>query len=298
MSRGAFAHFGRSKGRLVARIRTIMPGFFDDPDIADLTFSARLFFIGLWTQADREGRLPDDMRRLKVRLFPFDDVDTEALADELHRKDLIRRYSDTDGHAYIWIRCFTKHQRPHHKETASVIAACPPNVGQYPGKVGAGPKKASIDPPESGVLILESGVRRTEHDARGASKPRASALDGFAEFWQIYPQRKRKSKGQAEKAWKALKPSADTQAAMLAALDVQIRSPGWRKDGGQFIPYPASWLRAKGWEDEDAQPRPEPKAITMDWFQECAALHGGDCGLDRHMHHTRKQIDAGKREIA
>jgi hypothetical protein len=109
----------------MARMRTIKPEFFDDPDIADLTFGARLLFIGLLTEADRAGRLTDDMRRLKVRIFPYDAVDIDALVAELLGKDLIRRYQDSQGVGRIWIRSFLKHQRPHPKEPDSVIEPCP-----------------------------------------------------------------------------------------------------------------------------------------------------------------------------
>jgi hypothetical protein len=71
---------------------------------------------------------------------------------------------------------------------------------------------------------------------------------GFAEFWTSYPRIKRKSKGQAEKAWKAINPDIT---AVLAGLDRAKRSTSWLKDSGQYIPYPATWLRARGWEDED-----------------------------------------------
>jgi hypothetical protein len=41
----------------------------------------------------------------------------------------------------------------------------------------------------------------------------------------------------------------------LAALKA---SGDWQKDNGQFIPHPASWLNAGGWDDElpavDAEP--------------------------------------------
>ena len=60
----------------------IKPEFFDDPAVADLSPHARLFFIGLWLHADREGCLEDDMRRLKAKIFPYDEVNCEALAVE------------------------------------------------------------------------------------------------------------------------------------------------------------------------------------------------------------------------
>jgi hypothetical protein len=43
---------------------------------------------------------------------------------------------------------------------------------------------------------------------------------------------------------------------MLESLDRAKRSADWVKDAGQFIPYPATWLNAKGWEDEIDDKRP------------------------------------------
>lgn len=70
---------------------------------------------------------------------------------------------------------------------------------------------------------------------------------GFAQFWDAYP--KKRSKGDAEKAWKSLSPGEPLIASILQAIDGAKTSEQWRRDDGQFIPYPASWLRAKGWED-------------------------------------------------
>jgi hypothetical protein len=161
----------------MARIRMVKPDFFDDPDIGVLSPLARLFFIGLWTQADREGRLVDDMRRLKIRIFPFDAVDCEALAVELHGKDMIRRYSAGEKHGFIWIRNFTKHQRPHPKEPASLIPPCPDGAGKRNGE----PCKETAEPPESGFLILDSGTRnpsaRAEEDQN--KRPRVARPDSL-----------------------------------------------------------------------------------------------------------------------
>lgn len=69
----------------------------------------------------------------------------------------------------------------------------------------------------------------------------------FDTFWREYP--KKKSKGTALKAFnKALKRTDfDTIMESLRALK---GSKEWTKDGGQYIPYPATWLNADGWNDE------------------------------------------------
>jgi hypothetical protein len=70
----------------------------------------------------------------------------------------------------------------------------------------------------------------------------------FEAFYAVYP--KKRSKGDAEKAWKALKPDSALVSRIIMALIEWQASPEWQKDYGKFIPYPATWLRAKGWEDE------------------------------------------------
>ncbi len=61
----------------MARIRTIKPQFFLNEELAELPAMVRLLFIGLWTQADREGRLLDRPKRLKAEIFPYDNFDVE-----------------------------------------------------------------------------------------------------------------------------------------------------------------------------------------------------------------------------
>jgi hypothetical protein len=106
----------------MARIRTIKPSFWKNEDLAELSCWHRLCFIGLWNQADREGRLEDRPRRLKVEIFPFDDLDMNALLSGLHSKGFITRYT-ADGADYIAIPKFAKHQRPKNDEHASLIPA-------------------------------------------------------------------------------------------------------------------------------------------------------------------------------
>ncbi len=71
--------------------------------------------------------------------------------------------------------------------------------------------------------------------------------DGFADFWATYP--KKRSKGDAEKVWKKLKPDAALLDRILQSVKAACVREDWKKDNGQYIPYPATWLSAKGWED-------------------------------------------------
>lgn len=92
----------------------------------------------------------------------------------------------------------------------------------------------------------------TEHGRR-----KGDPLPGFEEFWAAYP--KKRHKGKAEAAWRKVDPGLLPR--ILQAVEVAKTRDDWRKEKGQFIPYPASWLNAKGWEDE--APAPEAKRVVI-----------------------------------
>lgn len=76
-------------------------------------------------------------------------------------------------------------------------------------------------------------------------------IEGFDAFYALYP--KHKNKAAALNAWKKLKPNAELQEVMAKAIMAQKQSPEWNKDGGQYIPYPSTWLNQRRWEDEVKQ---------------------------------------------
>ena len=108
-----------------------------------------------------------------------------------------------------------------------------------------------------------SDYRASEADQKAErhAAPTAKALAvSFERFWAAYP--KKRNKGDALKAWRVLKPSEELVTAILAAVERAKASVQWRKDEGQFIPYPATWLRARGFEDEehvDVVPLPQTR---------------------------------------
>ncbi len=104
----------------MARSRLLKPGFFTNETLAELPYEARLCFAGLWTLADREGRLEDRPKRITAALFPYDVVDMSGLLDALALKGFIRRYV-SDGQAVIDLPTFSEHQSPHPKEAKSQL---------------------------------------------------------------------------------------------------------------------------------------------------------------------------------
>lgn len=107
--------------------------------------------------------------------------------------------------------------------------------------------------------------------------------EGFARFWDAYP--KRVARLDAAKAWAQLNPSPALVEEMLSAVEQQKQLPSWRKDDGQYIPYPASWIRAERWTDEYEVERPRQHIY---WADECQELHGGSC-IKRWDHEMKKR---------
>lgn len=76
---------------------------------------------------------------------------------------------------------------------------------------------------------------------------RPSTDPDFEAFWEAYP--RKVAKRDAAKAWKATAAERSPIDDVLAAVKAARLSEQWRRDGGQFVPYPASWLRAGRWAD-------------------------------------------------
>lgn len=220
---------------------------------------AQALFPMLISGSDDFGRMSGDAFTVKHAVFPSShrrEADFQAAINIMANVGLIRLY-EAGSTQVIEIVDFKTHQPGLSKRTQSKFPEPPVNFTGTPGISNA----------------IE--LNRTEQKGTEQNLTARVALEGgFAEFWSAYPNKK--AKGEAEKAWKAMAPDL---AVVLPALGAQRRSEQWMKDGGRFIPYPATWLRGRRWEDllAPAVPVRALGPVYSNWSDECQELHGGTC---------------------
>lgn len=230
----------------MARARNIKPAFFQNEELGELQPIDRLAFIAMWTVADFKGCIEYRAKRLKVQLLPYDNCDIESIVTNLEQSRFITTYS-VQGQTYIKILNFEKHQNPHPNEKKS------------------GSDIPDIDKSDNSINQLQNIV--TNHDQDGSNRADSLLLipdspiplpakktsreialvvdDDFNLFWKSYP--KKSAPDAAKKSWNKLKPNVTD---VLNALQWQKQSEQWQKNGGQFIPNPATYLNQGRWKDE------------------------------------------------
>ena len=139
----------------MARIRSIKHDFFLDEELAECEMAARILFAGLWVIADKAGRLADRPLTIKAQILPYDNVDADALLAQLAARKLIIRYR-VGSKAYIQVRSFTRHQKPHPKEPESEILGPPDGekAPQYQPESNDLPCVYFIQPEAGGLIKI------------------------------------------------------------------------------------------------------------------------------------------------
>lgn len=189
----------------MARSRNIKPSFFTNEQLAELPFDARLLFIGLWTLADREGRLEDRPKRVKMSLFPADNVDPDKLLNMLAQEGFIVRY-EKEGSKYIQVVNFRKHQNPHVNERPSTIPVPdghrtnPADSLNSDSLCGASAPKVfsfwdigesfGIQRPTMGRMVKEFGEEATSDAIRKLSLMNKRPAEATSYVWRMLKEKK------------------------------------------------------------------------------------------------------------
>jgi len=108
----------------MGRIRTVKPELFTSEKLYDLEvetgFPIRTAFIGMFCQADREGRFKWRPRMLKSQVLPYDDLDFSRVLDALESRGFLETYT-VNEEKYGLIPKFLVHQFINNKEQASTL---------------------------------------------------------------------------------------------------------------------------------------------------------------------------------
>jgi hypothetical protein len=218
----------------MARIRTVKPELWTDPEFVECSPNARLLFVAALNFASDYGVLPDKPKQLRMQCLPADDVSIDDLVTELVEHGFWERRTAPDGAKVLVIRTFTLHQK-----------VDKPTVGRWgdPATWTENIDESSPSPPR---VLSESSP--TEGKGREGITLVADSREQypFVEWWAKYP--KKVSRVAAEKAWKKVKP--EDRATAMAVLDAHVRK--WRRehpDTDKFIPHAATWLNGKMWTD-------------------------------------------------
>lgn len=170
----------------MARARNLKPGFFKNDELAETGPLGMLLFEGLWTIADRAGRLEDRPLRIKAEVLPYFDADVDGLLSDLAERGFVRRY-EAGGKRIVQVENFGKHQTPHPKEPASQLPDydSPPasRIPDYDSPPEGSDKGSDKTPSKnassllSESLLSDSGMLNADTGGvqRGADAPAADA---------------------------------------------------------------------------------------------------------------------------
>jgi hypothetical protein len=188
---------------VLGHIRNIKPDFFIDEQLAKLGPLCRLLFIGLWTHADRAGRLENRPDRLRAIILPHDKLPPGGVATLLGELAatpgrFVILYQ-AGGRSLIQIRTFSEHQRPNHREPVSRIPPPPVECGieTLPTVTVPGPLPVEVCPGtpghaqrggEGNGIGNGNGIGEGEGEGKGAlarSPPELEAiLAAFKAAWR------------------------------------------------------------------------------------------------------------------
>ncbi|MHC1744869.1 MAG: hypothetical protein AB9873_17830 [Syntrophobacteraceae bacterium] len=123
------------------RARSIKPGFFRNADLLECDPLTRILFAGLWCLADREGRLADRPRQIKIEVLPCDECDVDRMLAELQKRGFIVRY-ESGGARFIQVINFLPAPEPPRARTEIGV----PCTGRAQCRHSAGTRRAQFRP--------------------------------------------------------------------------------------------------------------------------------------------------------
>lgn len=225
--------------------------------IDSLSWFEEVLFYRLIVNCDDYGRFDGRAAVIKSRLFPLkDSVTVKAVSDAINKlasAELVTLYV-FEGKPYLYLPTWDKHQQVRARRS------------KYP--------EPSSDLISSDIIcnqmISDVPVIQSKNESKNESESKSAREEAFDVFWAAYP--RKVGKGAARKAFAKL--PAAVFPLLVPAVEAQKQCAQWRKNGGEYIPNPATWLNQERWEDKlpdtrtanaKAQELDDFYSMTQDW---------------------------------
>ena len=215
----------------MARIRTIKPEFFTSEDIVSLSPLARLLYVATWCEADKEGRLVWKPMTFKLRYFPGDNCDIQAMCKEVVDAGLVVLY----GEGYAVVPSFKAHQHINPRESDSNL----------PEPVAITTRKARVGTRQPRDSDAQGGREGKGKEGNG-KEPASGDASRFTEFWNAWPKSERKQdRGVCETKWNDRKLDAIADQ-ILTDIATKKKTKKWQEG---YIEAPEVYINRERWKD-------------------------------------------------
>ena len=279
--------------------RFLKPGITTSRKWDSCSWTAQSFYIRLLTLVDDFGRYDGDPVLLRSHAFPLrEDIraqQVQQLCVELQANQLAVFYK-ADGKDYVQLTNWTERPRA--------------DKSRYPDQTD------NVATPTANELNLTTSAVSPQDSAEKSCLPRSSSStivprsspsalpESFLRFYSAYP--RKVAKLDAQKAWTKIPNHDQLLPKILAALESAKSSDDWKKEDGRFIPYPATWLNGRRWDDDfkptvaPAKPAASPDVCVLGaerWTlarppqrKFWAAGPDGDSAFESHNAHFQKWL--------
>lgn len=232
---------------LMARIRTIKPELWTDPEFVECSPNARLLFVAALNFASDYGVMADKPVQLKMQCFPGDDISVVPLIDELIEHGFWVRRTAPDGSPVLVIRTFLAHQRVDKPQPGRWGSPSDWPVFVEPSPIVP---RTIVEPSSTegkGMEGMEGKGSLTIVADKSAQPKKPSR---FEEFYALYP--RKEARGDAERAY-VIAVKAVGHDVIMAGLERTLPHLRQKHTEGYCV-APARWLKGKRWNDEPSGP--------------------------------------------
>lgn len=152
-----------------------------------------------------------------------------------------------------------------HLESEGALGCHLPNFDRHNGKTaktrGLTAKRVATHKLRNANAALTQTALPREEKRRSKDTAREEYPESFIAFWSAYP--KKVAKPDAFKAWKSLSLQNGAVQKVLAHVTASAASSSWQAENGRYVPYPATYLRDKRFEDETPIAAPSKQGLAL-----------------------------------